>query len=666
MSKSKKHRQHTKLPVRRRVIAFVSLCATVLLLLIAGTVWRWSGSKSLKSPPPEAGSLTLVKRFSQSVPTGSTTRETLAAIPGIESVSSNQTLAPILQKADPGGDDWDTEVFSAAALKQLKRLAKTDFQSMDSAEIDLQRLVTSDFSAISLRPQPLTEILNDGSLLVRRSVTTNDENLPDPAGDGPQRLAHLWRELVTPLREGVDHHIYFKIFRVELDGNEAATTAYFQSAAQLSTGVIQQNATWNCTWAVGPSDEPPRLKSIIVSDYEEIIPGLSGGARFSDWTESILGHNDSFRRQLLRGVDHWRDFLQREFDLGVTGHYGLAVGDVNGDGLDDIYLCQPGGLPNRLYIQQDDGTVRDASAPSGTDWMDDSFAALLVDLDNDGDQDLVITHTFQIRVQRNDGTGKFSSEIIGRGPATFLSAAAADYDNDNDLDIFVCGYTPTYVAGQNGEVNINPLPYHDAVTGAPNMLLRNDGNLGFTNVTEESGLNVKNVRYSLAASWEDYDNDGDLDLYVANDFGRNNLYENKGPAQHRDDGSPQFVDVAARAGVEDIAAGMGVTWGDYNNDGLIDVYISNMFSSAGGRVAYQRRFRQDGASNTLAEFRRHARGNTLFENLGNGMMADVSEDAAVTMGRWAWGAKFLDINNDGLQDIYVANGYLTGDSTDDL
>ena len=96
-----------------------------------------------------------------------------------------------------------------------------------------------------------------------------------------------------------------------------------------------------------------------------------------------------------------------------------------------------------------------------------------------------------------------------------------------------------------------------------------------------------------------------------------------------------------RVGVEDISAGMGVTWGDYNNDGLMDVYISNMFSSAGGRIAYQRRFRRDDSDETLAAIRRHARGNTLFENQGDGTMADVSVPAAVTMGRWAWGAKFL-------------------------
>ncbi len=144
---------------------------------------------------------------------------------------------------------------------------------------------------------------------------------------------------------------------------------------------------------------------------------------------------------------------------------------------------------------------------------------------------------------------------------------------------------------------------------------------------------------------------------MANDFGRNNLYRN-------DDG--QFVDIAQQAGVEDISAGMGITWGDYNNDGLMDIYVSNMFSSAGNRVAYQRKFRTADDGTTRAHFQRHARGNTLFENKGDGTFEDVSEAADVTMGRWAWSSRFADLNNDGWQDIVVTNGLVTNEDTKDL
>ena len=180
-------------------------------------------------------------------------------------------------------------------------------------------------------------------------------------------------------------------------------------------------------------------------------------------------------------------------------------------------------------------------------------------------------------------------------------------------------------------------------------------------MTVETGLDVNNRRYSYAASWEDFDSDGDMDLYVANDFGRNNLYRN----QLVETGKPHFEDVAEQLGVEDISAGMSVTWGDYNNDGLSDIYVSNMFSSAGNRIVYQRQFRPN-TSKSLSSFQRHARGNTLFENNGEGGFRDVSADAGVTMGRWAWGSKFGDLNNDGLLDLYVTNGFITTEDTGDL
>ena len=179
-------------------------------------------------------------------------------------------------------------------------------------------------------------------------------------------------------------------------------------------------------------------------------------------------------------------------------------------------------------------------------------------------------------------------------------------------------------------------------------------------VTRKTGLDQNNRRFSFASAWEDYDNDGDLDLYVANDYGRNNLYRNEGS------GTPRFVDVATAAQVEDTASGMSVSWGDYDRDGFMDVYVGNMFSAAGGRVTFQPQFTQRAASETATLVQRMARGNTLYRNDGRGVFQDVSESAAVTMGRWAWASKFEDLNNDGWLDLIVTNGYITNEATDDL
>src|SRR5437660_3257820 len=153
--------------------------------------------------------------------------------------------------------------------------------------------------------------------------------------------------------------------------------------------------------------------------------------------------------------------------------------------------------------------------------------------------------------------------------------AAADYDRDGLVDLYLC----TYVYFQSEDQYRYPNPYHDARNGPPNFMFRNelgaDGSGIFSDVTEAVGLNQNNDRYSFAPVWCDYNGDGWPDLYVANDFGRNNLYKN-------DKG--KFRDVAAAAGVEDLGPGMSAAWFDYDGDGKPDLYTANMWTAAGNRV----------------------------------------------------------------------------------
>ena len=150
----------------------------------------------------------------------------------------------------------------------------------------------------------------------------------------------------------------------------------------------------------------------------------------------------------------------------------------------------------------------------------------------------------------------------------------------------------------------------------------------FVDVTSDVGLEHNNTRWSFAAAWQDFDQDGDQDLYVANDFGRNSLYRNE---------AGKFSDVAASVGVEDMSGGMSVDWGDWNRDGRMDLYIGNMFSAAGNRVMYQRRFAAAHGKQTSG-LQRMARGNTLFTSGDDGKFQDNSDPLKVTMGRWAWGS----------------------------
>jgi hypothetical protein len=401
------------------------------------------------------------------------------------------------------------------------------------------------------------------------------------------------------------------------------------------------------------------LESIQVDDYEEAQSRNLAGPMFVDCTESALSKNSSYRDILLWSIDHWLSRMDRAFGGEPSGWAGISVGDVNGDDLDDFYLSHPGGVPNQLFVQQADGSFVDTSREAKVDWRDTTHASLLVDLDNDSDQDLVICTGLGLIFMENDGTGVFTERGNRLAPeARSVAVAAADYDNDSDLDIYVCCYSLRGNAAARGHGLLGrPIPYHDANNGGRNILFRNDGNWKFVNVTKRVGLKQNNRRFSLAASWEDFDNDGDVDLYVANDFGRDNLYRNDGG---------QFTDIAAQAGAEDIGAGMSVSWGDYNQDGWMDIYVSNMFSSAGSRVTSQARFKTNVDQQTRAKFQHHARGNTLYTNQGNGTFLDDSVAANVTMGRWAWSSSWVDINNDSREDLIVANGFLTRADPGDL
>jgi len=236
-------------------------------------------------------------------------------------------------------------------------------------------------------------------------------------------------------------------------------------------------------------------------------------------------------------------------------------------------------------------------------------------------------------------------------PDEITSLSAADFDSDGDLDLYACMYAKA------GALGTTPVPYHDAVNGPRNHLWRNEGGWAFEDVTAAIGLDHNNVKFSYAAIWDDFDRDGDLDLYVANDFGRNNLYCNE-------DGV--FRDVATEVGADDIAAGMGVTVADFDQNGQMDLYVTNMFSSAGRRIVPQDGFMSGENKELHDDLLRHARGNTLLLNQGEGVFRDATEQGGSVIAGWGWGSKALDLNNDGLPDIYAPNGWLTNEKHEDL
>src|SRR5271169_6328617 len=158
--------------------------------------------------------------------------------------------------------------------------------------------------------------------------------------------------------------------------------------------------------------------------------------------------------------------------------------------------------------------------------------------------------------------------------------------------------------------------------------MRNNRDGTFRDATAESGLDRNNTRYSFGCGWGDYNRDGWPDLYVVNDFGRKNLYRNNG------DGT--FIDIAAQAGVEDVGAGMSVSWRDFDGDGKPDLYVADMWTAAGVRISEQDIFQKNAGADVRARYRKHAMGDSLFRNLGGAKFADDTARSGTAIGRWAW------------------------------
>ncbi len=199
------------------------------------------------------------------------------------------------------------------------------------------------------------------------------------------------------------------------------------------------------------------------------------------------------------------------------------------------------------------------------------------------------------------GRMRFSLQLRPKGG--FTGMAAADFDRDGKLDLYLC----CYVYFQSEAQYTYAAPYHDARNGPPNFLFRNrlnvDGTGAFVDCTAETGMMENNNRFSFAPAWCDFDGDGWPDLYVANDFGRKNLYKNN---------QGQFRDVAAEAGVDDIGPGMSAAWFDNYGDGKPDLYVANMWTDAGQRVTRDPHFTPAQANKEA--YQGHTMGNSLFRN----------------------------------------------------
>ncbi|HMB71197.1 MAG TPA: CRTAC1 family protein [bacterium] len=340
-------------------------------------------------------------------------------------------------------------------------------------------------------------------------------------------------------------------------------------------------------------------------------------------------------------------FTDRATAAGLTtsNHAGgAAVDDFDGDGFLDIVTTTSFPSGQMLYYRnRGDGTFEERTEAAGLLGQVGGLNLVHADYDNDGHLDLLVLrggwlfaegrHPRSLLRNRGDGTFEDVTETAGLGE-TYPSqtAAFADYDLDGDLDLFIGNEAFLRSEIDEGDVGWTvpdgeDLPY-------PSQLFRNEGDGTFTDVAEAAG--VTNLRYAKGCAWGDYDGDGDPDLCVSNQWGRNRLYRNGG------DGT--FTDVAPALGLEAPTFSFPAWFWDYDDDGALDLFIA----SYGG-----------GQNNTVRSYVKPSLGlgrNALYRNRGDGTFTNEAAAAGLTTLTLTMGANFADVDGDGALDFYLATG----------
>ena len=567
---------------------------------------------------------------------------------------NERPLDATLLKVQAGLDSFITEKYADQIAAVLAEWSSGLVRSPHETQT-IHKFLTADFSGTALTPTESRVVRSGAVLEVRQNKFARQQTLSRDS------FLRQWQSRLSVFTRILTAEFQITSIDTQTPAGSSETHPRLRTRIRYEiagTGRDFHREQWVGNWEL--EWEPTSSKEFRARSWHGLdeTQARSASPVYVEIASAALGSNSSYSAQMMHGTDYWRTMLDGACGIDIYGHNGLSVADVDNDGFDDLYVCQPAGLPNRLYRNRGDGTFEDITELSGLGILENTACALFADFSNHGRQDVIVVRASGPLFFLNQGGGRFHPQpdafrFASPPQGTFTGAAAADYDRDGWLDVYFCLYAFYQGTGQYKY----PSPYHGAENGPPNFLMRNQRDGRFSDATAASGLNQNNTRYSFCCGWSDYNRDGWPDLYVVNDFGRKNLYRNNG------DGT--FTDVAAPNGAEDIGAGMSVSWLDYDNDGAPDLYVGNMWTAAGERVSTQDNFKKDSPQEIRSLYQKHAMGNSLLHNHG-AAFDDATNASGAGMGRWAWSSDAFDFDHDGFPDLYIANGMVSGPSREDL
>ena len=595
------------------------------------------------------------------------------------------TLAFFLLKSHQKGEETDALVSEVVGSEELILKLTPELGQISGNLMNLQTPGSSDLFAASVTVRDMEGEVSFASEPPPGQLIANQElNLEESSRKTSASELSLWSLLL----EKIDYfeHAKLKIIKgsflsdqhdefeclVKFSGLARSKEGSWSSLSgkQTLTWTKQARGDWKISkWETKNFTTATSTHRFFTDRLDEALPNFTdrAKARLSIHEEELIKYYKSGKTRA------------RSYDfapIAMSQKPGISVVDIDQDGYDDLYIMVRMGQ-NLLLRNRGDGTFEEIAESRELAIKGNSTCGIFADFDNDGDSDLILGRSTEHSAYFKN-TGSWFEEVKQDTelPALVVSISAADYNRDGLLDL----YFSTYRMGELGTGNTGLAPQDDSSkwperflskenaaefhkryrdeteqdgdidflnqVGPPNVFMVNLGGGKFAPAPEGPQVNL--WKNTLQAAWSDIDEDGDPDLYLANDFSSDHLFRN--------DGKDGFVDVTSEYGLTTYGFGMGASFGDYDNNGHQDLYVSNMFSKAGRRILSS----FDGID---PNYLHSVNGNFLFKRPDSKNFELVSglepPSLLVAEAGWSWGGQFVDFDNDSDLDIHALSGYFT-------